>query len=42
MLLAQSVSIEEIPGLVVYVFVLVLIVALIGVVRWVLNHPGPE
>jgi hypothetical protein len=42
MLLAQAVTISEIPGWVVYVFAVVLVVALIGVVRGVLSHPRPE
>ena len=42
MLLAQAVSISEIPEWVVYVFVVVLVLGLIGVVRWVLTHPRPE
>jgi hypothetical protein len=42
MLLAQAVSVSEIPGWVVYVFALALVVLLTFAVRWVLSHPKPE
>jgi hypothetical protein len=42
MLFAQAVSVNEIPGWVVYVFALALIVVFTVAVRWILSHPTPE
>ncbi len=42
MLLAQSVTVTEIPVWVAYVFAVALVVLLTWTVSWVLKHPTPE
>ena len=42
MLLAQAVTVTEIPGWVLYVFIVAFGVLLAWAVSWVLSHPKPE
>ena len=42
MLLAQAITISEIPDWTLAAFVVALIVGLTLIVRWILTHPTPE
>jgi hypothetical protein len=42
MLLAQSIEISEIPGWVLYAFIVALVIGLVFATRWVLTHSDPE